>query len=105
MTDRIEWGGTPGPWRGMEQGEANEFCLIGNERRWILSFRQNGELWSAEQMTNLRAIAQVPAMVAALRRLVDSAASLVDYHDDDETEAAIDGARAILAAIDGEGAA
>lgn len=46
-------------------------------------------------------IAEAPAMLAALRNLTEAAASLIDYHDDDETEAAIADARAILFRIDG----
>ncbi len=35
---------TPGPWRFHEQGDANQYCLLTNDKRWVIAFSQNGEL-------------------------------------------------------------
>lgn len=97
---------TPGPWIPHEQGEANEWCLLTNADRWVISFRQNGELMPPEQRANARLIAQawlIPEMVKALR-------AWAKYDDSDMSGAdcmfnyaeAIEATLALLARIDGE---
>ncbi len=44
------------PWKWHAQGEANEHCLLTNDDRWVIAFRQNGELYDAEQIANARRI-------------------------------------------------
>ncbi len=57
---------TPGPWNWHRQGDANEFYLLANEKRWVISFRQNGEAWSAEQEANANVIAAATELLHML---------------------------------------
>ena len=43
---------TPGPWVWHEQGEANEYCLLASGQKWVIAFRQNGELMPERQRAN-----------------------------------------------------
>lgn len=48
---------TPEPWKWHAQGEANEYCMLTHDGRWVISFRQNGELSDERQKANARRIA------------------------------------------------
>ena len=48
---------TPEPWKWHAQGEANEYCMLTHDGRWVISFRQNGELADERQKANARRIA------------------------------------------------
>lgn len=48
---------TPEPWKWHAQGEANEYCMLTHDGRWVISFRQNGELTDERQKANARRIA------------------------------------------------
>ena len=48
---------TPEPWKRHAQGEANEYCMLTHDGRWVISFRQNGELTDERQNANARRIA------------------------------------------------
>lgn len=48
---------TPEPWKWHTQGEANEYCMLTHDGRWVISFRQNGELTDERQKANARRIA------------------------------------------------
>ena len=67
---------TPLPWNWHEQGEANEYCLLTNDKRWVLAFRQNGEIWTKEQKANaefiVRACNSHDAMLDALDEITDA---------------------------------
>ena len=54
---------TPGPWKWHEQGDANEFCVLANDDRWVISFRQNGEFLLGEERANARLIAAAPKLL------------------------------------------
>jgi hypothetical protein len=56
---------TPGPWTSHEQGDANEYCLLAGGR-WLVAFRQNGEMLPDRQNANARLIAQAPDLARAL---------------------------------------
>lgn len=86
---------TPGPWRYSR-------CQCGHHScNQYLMDNQGGVGFSLE---DARAIAEVPAMLAALRKLVVSHAALCTSPDwDAQDEADQAEARAILARIDGEG--
>lgn len=58
---------TPGPWTFRAQGEANEYCLMTADGRWLLAFLHNGEEWTAKQVANARLIAAAPDLLAALK--------------------------------------
>ena len=55
---------TPEPWKWHAQGEANEYCMLTHDGRWVIAFRQNGELTDERQKANARRIA------ACVNRLV-----------------------------------
>ena len=90
---------TPGPWDTGEDG-----WIVESAKGWAVShavvFR--GKHGEGEDFANARLIAAAPDLLAALEELTRTAASLVDYHDDPETEAAIDVARAAIAKAKGE---
>lgn len=44
------------PWKFHEQGEANEFCLVTSAGKWVVAFRQNGEMMPDQQRENARRI-------------------------------------------------
>lgn len=48
---------TPEPWKWHAQGEASEYCMLTHDGRWVISFRQNGELTDERQKANARRIA------------------------------------------------
>lgn len=48
---------TPEPWKWHAQGEANEYCMLTHDGRWVIAFRQNGELTNERQQANARRIA------------------------------------------------
>lgn len=48
---------SPEPWKWHAQGEANEYCMLTHDGRWVISFRQNGELTDERQKANARRIA------------------------------------------------
>lgn len=48
---------TPEPWKWHAQGEANEYCMLTHDGRWVIAFRQNGELTDERQKANARRIA------------------------------------------------
>lgn len=48
---------TPEPWKWHAQGEANEYCMLTHDDRWVIAFRQNGELTDERQKANARRIA------------------------------------------------
>lgn len=47
---------TPGTLTFHPQGDADEYCLIMSDGRWVIGFRQNGEICVDEQMANARRI-------------------------------------------------
>jgi len=47
---------TKEPWQWHAQGEANDYSLLTHDGRWVISFRQNGELMPAKQEANARRI-------------------------------------------------
>lgn len=60
---------TPGPWTPIEQGDADEFCLLANDKRWVIAFRQNGELSTEEERCNMKLISKAPEMFELLKQI------------------------------------
>lgn len=62
---------TPGPWVPVEQGDANEFCIISKAGQWVIGFHQNGEMLPREQLANAHLIAAAPELLEALCKLAN----------------------------------
>lgn len=83
---------TPGPWVPHEQGEANEWCLLTAEGgRWVISFRQNGELMPAKQRANAE---RIVACVNACEGIADPANVIPSLLRGNERIPALEAARA-----------
>ena len=54
---------TPGPWKLIEQGDANMYGMVTAGNRWIISFQQNGELMSETQLANAKLMAAAPELL------------------------------------------
>lgn len=98
MTEQINWhpNGTPGPWKAEPEARDETVLVIfpdGEDDPWSVcecfSYAANGEV-----SVNARAIAEIPAMVVALRKV----AKMIDF----DGWAFSNEIRAILARIDGE---
>jgi hypothetical protein len=57
---------TQGDWRYRAQGDANHYCILTEDGKWVISFLQNGEILTEEQEANMRLIAAAPDLLAAL---------------------------------------
>lgn len=60
---------TPGPWVVHEQGDANDFCLLTTDGKWVIAFLQNGELMLEKQRANARLIATAPDLADLARNV------------------------------------
>jgi hypothetical protein len=58
---------TPGPWEFKGQGDADEFVMLTHDGKWIIAFRQNGELMTATQRANAKLMAASPRLLEALQ--------------------------------------
>lgn len=93
---------TPGPWQLVALGEANVYGVnrvVDGKDRWLISFRMNGELTTAQQMADVRLIAAAPRLLAALEHIrncvrIDTASgqTFVQVHEGSATMADIDAA-------------
>lgn len=57
---------TPGPWQLVALGEANVYSvsrIVDGKDRWLISFRMNGELTTAQQMADVRLISAAPDLL------------------------------------------
>lgn len=105
MTDKIEWGGTLGPWIVDPRYPADIQTYDGYEVASAFNKNQEGDTWviggtiadidPAMQRANARAIAEVPAMVVAIQRCCD-------WFDIGGQPEFVLEMRAILARIDGK---
>lgn len=57
---------TPGPWKLIEQGNANMYGMVTAGNRWIISFQQNGELMSETELSNAKLMAAAPELLDVL---------------------------------------
>lgn len=76
---------TPGPWMFHEQGDANQYCLLTNDKRWVIAFSQNGELHTPEQIANAKLIAAAPELLEALILAIDALDPEKEHLDYDDS--------------------
>lgn len=77
---------TPGPWKFHEQGEANQYALLTDSKRWIFNLQQTGQLWTEEQIANAKLICAAPELLEALREAQEElhrAGSYMETNDSD----------------------
>ena len=68
---------TPGPWKCVEEGEANQWALLSDTpNHWLISFLFNGDTMSAKQAANARLIAAAPELLAACEAMQEYIAQL-----------------------------
>lgn len=116
MADKIEWGaGTDGPWHCVPKEHVVLVCTSTSREYSYATRVAECDYWSSPAhgqpdrvtaLANARAIAEVPAMVAALRWYSDGFCELGPSHEccgrlGDESCSGCN-ARAILARIDGK---
>lgn len=56
-----------GPWVPHAQGDADEYCLLTCADKWVIAFRINGEIMTAEQVAIAKLIAAAPALLAGFK--------------------------------------
>jgi len=59
---------TKGEWVLKEQGDANEYCIVTPEHKWVVAFRLNGERDKEgvlEEKANAELIAAAPELLEA----------------------------------------
>ena len=104
MTDKIEWhlNGTPGPWYADHESVMAANPWDDSDHDVMTSavypggYTRNGDADEIRRQTNARAIAEVPAMVQALRDV-----ERIMPIDDPERDALVNTILTILARIDG----
>lgn len=69
-----------GEWRLVEQGDANEFVILSDGNRWVVSFRQNGEMSVVDQRAIGLLMAASKDMFAALD-IADAAFAVLNVQD------------------------
>ena len=47
---------TEEPWQWRAQGDANHYCMLTHDGKWVIAFLQNGEMLTVEQEANARRI-------------------------------------------------
>lgn len=69
-------------WKVYEQGDADEFCILMDDKRWVIAFRLNGELYREQQKPILDMIAAAPEMLAALKAGIEMRRAQASYFKD-----------------------
>jgi hypothetical protein len=57
---------TPGPWIPVEQGDADEYCILTPDKKWVAGFRLNGIQTLEKQRANIKLMAAAPELLEAL---------------------------------------
>lgn len=111
MTDKIEWGGTPGPW-GVEEppfdhdykthvtipnalGRPGQTIMVADHNWNEAGARERRISWKEAEM-NARAAKEIPAMVEELRKFAAIPYAAFQFHHQQQR------VRAILARIDNQ---
>lgn len=64
---------TPGPWLLVEQGDANEFCILSNntkDAKWVAGFHLNGEQSIDTQRANAKIMTAAPELLESLVKIL-----------------------------------
>lgn len=69
-----------GEWLLAEQGDANEFVILSDNNRWVVSFRQNGEMPVSDQRAIGHLLAASKDMFAAIDA-ADTAFAVLNVQD------------------------
>jgi len=66
---------TATPWKLHAQGDASEYCLLTNDKGWVIAFRINGEFANAQELANAKFIETAcnahDELLEALQEIVD----------------------------------
>ena len=73
---------TKGPWTVIEQGDADEYCFIDVDKKWLLAFRHNGDHNLFDQRANIKLIASAPDLLEALESLTGIMKFMGEYLTD-----------------------
>lgn len=65
---------SPPPWTFREQGDANHYCLLTEDGRWVLGVLHNGEHLPAVQLENMRLIVRAVNNFQTMRDLLEAVA-------------------------------
>jgi hypothetical protein len=76
---------TKGDWVAHEQGEANEYVVLTDEKEWVLAVKMNGKQFHGEQLANLRLMVAAPEMLKALERMIEEFAADENTLSESET--------------------
>lgn len=65
---------TPRPWYFHQNGDGT-YSILGHvisekERKWIVGFIQNGEIWTPEQIANAKLVAAAPELLESLKEII-----------------------------------
>lgn len=57
-------------WQVKEQGEANEYCILTSENKWVAAIKLNGELMVTKQREIIKLMAAAPELLEALQKVL-----------------------------------
>ena len=69
MEGKTESKHTQGEWRFIAQGDANQYCILSDNNKWVVAIQQNGEMGTEEQIANAKLISSAPQMYQELIKL------------------------------------
>ena len=66
-----EFKGTGGKWILKQQGDANEYCIVTDDMKWVSAFKLNGEQRVETQLANMNLFTAAPEMLKALQSIAE----------------------------------
>jgi len=60
-----EFKGTGGNWILKQQGDANEYCIVTDDMKWVSAFKLNGEQSKEIQLANMNLFTAAPELLKA----------------------------------------
>lgn len=64
-----EFKGTKGEWVLKQQGDANEYCILTEDMKWVSAFKLNGEQSDETQLANMALFAASKNLLATLIKM------------------------------------